>query len=185
LKYKKHIFLILIIISIIGISGCKKEEQTLYNRNIVVDGIVLPFYESSLTYNAEPDDQIKSKLYSILNETLSNLPGSIEYVIVNHDGKDLTEEFLVNKSPSHKEMQDMIKRIKDNAYLVVNKEKYRVTTIEKEINALFAGERIALRPEIMDKVIEDNKEAYENKDYSSINLYLRKNDTKIYDKLDF
>lgn len=79
----------------------------------------------------------------------------------------------------------MIERIKDNAYLVVNKEKYRVTTIEKEINALFAGERIALRPEIMDKVIEDNKEAYENKDYSSINLYLRKNDTKIYDKLDY
>ena len=79
----------------------------------------------------------------------------------------------------------MIKRIKDKAYLVVNKEKYRVTTIEKEINALFAGERIAVSPEIMDKVIEDNKEAYENKDYSSINLYLRKNDTKIYDKLDY
>lgn len=88
MKYKKFFILILIIISILGISGCKKEEQTLYNRNIVVDGIVLPFYESSLTYNAEPDDQIQSKLYSILNETLSNLPGSIEYVIVNHDGKD-------------------------------------------------------------------------------------------------
>jgi predicted ABC-type ATPase len=183
LKYKKHIFLILIIISIIGISGCKKEEQTLYNRNIVVDGTVLPFYESSLTYNAEYEEQIRSKLSSILNDTIANLPGTDEYIIVNHNGEDLTQEFLVEKSLSHQEMQEMIKKVKENGYLIVRKDYYRVTTIEKEINALFAGERIAFSFEIMDKVIKDNKEAYENKDYESINLYLRKNDIKIYDKL--
>ena len=55
MKNKKHTTLLVIMISIMVISGCKKEEQTLYNRNIVVDGIVLPFYESSLTYNAEDE----------------------------------------------------------------------------------------------------------------------------------
>jgi len=132
LKKRQLIVLILLVISIIGISGCKKEEETIYNRNIVVDNTVLPFYESSWTYNAEPEEQIRTKLYTILNETLANLPGSSEYIIVNHDGEDLTDEFLVEKSPSHNEMKDMIKRIKENGYLVVNKEKYRVTTIEKE-----------------------------------------------------
>jgi len=183
LKNKKHTTLLLIMISIMVISGCKKEEQTLYNRNIVVDGIVLPFYESSLTYNAEDEGQMRSKLSSMLNDTIANLPGTEEYIIVNHNGEDLTQEFLVEKSPSHQEMQDMIKKVKENGYLIVRKEYYRVTTIEKEMEALFAGERIAIRPEIMDKVIKDNKEAYENKDYESINLYLRKNDIKIYDTL--
>jgi len=183
LKNKKHTTLLLIMISIMVISGCKKEEQALYNRNIVVDGIVLPFYESSLTYNAEDEGQMRSKLSSMLNDTIAHLPGTEEYIIVNHNGEDLTQEFLVEKSPSHQEMQDMIKKVKENGYLIVRKEYYRVTTIEKEMKALFAGERIAIRPEIMDKVMKDNKEAYANKDYESINLYLRKNDIKIYDTL--
>jgi predicted ABC-type ATPase len=183
LKNKKYATLLVIMLSIMVISGCKKEEQTLYNRNIVVDGIVLPFYESSLTYNAEDEGQMRSKLSSIWNDTIANLPGTEEYIIVNHNGEDLTQEFLVEKSPSHQEMQDMIKKVKENGYLIVRKNYYRVTTIEKEMKALFAGERIAIRPEIMDKVIKDNREAYENKDYESINLYLRKNDIKNYDKL--
>lgn len=180
---KKYATLLVIMLSIMVISGCKKEEQTLYNRNIVVDGIVLPSYESSLTYNAEDEGQMRSKLSSIWNDTIANLPGTEEYIIVNHNGEDLTQEFLVEKSPSHQEMQDMIKKVKENGYLIVRKEYYRVTTIENEMKALFAGERIAIRPEIMDKVMKDNKEAYENKDYESINLYLRKNDIKIYDTL--
>ncbi|WP_312458981.1 hypothetical protein [Proteiniclasticum sp.] len=183
MKNKKYATLLVIMLSIMIISGCKKEEQTLYNRNIVVDGIVLPFYESSLTYNAEDEGQMRSKLSSIWNDTIANLPGTEEYIIVNHNGEDLTQEFLAEKSPSHQEMQDMIKKVKENGYLIVRKDHYRVTTIEKEMKALFAGERIAIRPEIMDKVIKDNKEAYANKDYESINLYLRKSDIKIYDTL--
>ena len=182
-KNKKYATLLVIMLSIMIISGCKKEEQTLYDRNIVVDGIVLPFYESSLTYNSEDEGQMRSKLSSIWNDTIANLPGTEEYIIVNHNGEDLTQEFLVEKSPSHQEMQDMIKKVKENGYLIVRKDHYRVTTIEKEMKALFAGERIAIRPEIMDKVMKDNKEAYKNKDYESINLYLRKNEIKIYDKL--
>lgn len=183
LKIRQIIVLILLVISIIGISGCKKDEETIYNRNIVVDNTVLPFYESSWTYNAEPEEQIRTKLSTILNETLANLPGSSEYIIVNHDGEDLTDEFLIEKSPSHNEMKDMIKEIKENGYLVVNKEKYRVTTIEKEINALYDGERTVWQG-TLEKILEDNRESYENKDYEAINLYLRKNNLKVYDKWD-
>ncbi len=180
MKHKKHFILMLMIISILSVSGCKEDDQTLYSRNIVVDGTVLPFYESSLTYNAESEEQIRSELYSILNSNISKR--SFDYIIVNHDGEDLTEEFLVEKVPSHNEMQKMIKRIKENGYLVVNKKHYRVTTIEKEIEALFDGKR-QLFPETLDKVMEDNMDAYENREYEAINHYLRKNNIKVWDAI--
>lgn len=108
MKNKKYATLLVIMLSIMVISGCKKEEQTLYNRNIVVDGIVLPLYESSLTYNAEDEGQMRSKLSSIWNDAIANLPGTEEYIILNHNGEDLIQEFIDEKSPSHQEMQDMI-----------------------------------------------------------------------------
>lgn len=181
MKYKKHIILMLIIITILSVSGCKNDEETLYTRNIVVDGTVLPFYESSWTYNAEPEEQIRSELYSILNANISTLPGSSsDFIIVNHDGENITEEFLVEKLPSHQEMQDMVKRIKENGYLMVSKKHSRVTTIQKEIDALFEGKRKVF-PETLDKVLEDNMDAYESRDYEAINSYLRKNNIKVYD----
>jgi len=181
LKHNKHFILMLMIITILSVSGCKEDDQTLYSRNIVVDGTVLPFYESSLTYNAESEEQIRSELYSILNAHISKFPGqSSDYIIVNHDGENLTEDFLVDQLPSHMEIQDMIKRIKEDGYLVVNKKHYRVTTIEKEIEALFDGKR-QLFPETLDKVLEDNMDAYENRDYEAINHYLRKNNIKVWD----
>ncbi len=178
MKYKKYIILMLIIITIMSISGCKDNEQSLYTRNIVVDGTVLPFYESSLTYNAESEEQIRSELYSILNANISKR--SFDYIIVNHDGEDFTEAFLVEKLPSHNEMQKMIKKIKESGYLVVNKKRYRVTTIEKEIEALFDGKRKVF-PEMLDKVLEDNMDAYESRDFEAINQYLRKNNIKVWD----
>lgn len=171
----------IIIISILSLSGCKDDDKTLYSRNIVVDGTVLPFYESSLTYNAESEEQLRSELYSILNEHISKFPGqSNDYIIVNHDGENLTEDFLVDQLPSHTETQDMIKRIKENGYLVVNKKHYRVTTVEKEIEALFDG-KLKVFPETLDQILEDNMDAYEARDYEAINYYLMRNNVKVWD----
>lgn len=182
MKKRAITLLLLLILSVMSMSGCTREEETIYNRSIVVDTQVLPFYESSLTYNAEPEEEIRTKLYTILNETLANLPGSIDYVIVNHEGEDLTDEFLVEKSPSHNEMKEIITKIKENGYLVVSKDAYRVTTIEKEIDALFDGKRQVVSA-TLEKVLKDNREAYKNKDYEGINQYLRKNSIKVYDPL--
>lgn len=181
MKHKKHFILALIIINILSVSGCKDDNRTLYSRNIVVDGTVLPFYESSLTYNTDSEEQLRSELYSILNAHISKSLGrSSDYIIVNHDGENLTEGFLVDQLPSHTKMQDMIKRIKENGYLVVSKKHYRVTTIEKEIEALFDGKHKVF-PETLDKVLEDNMDAYESRDYEAINHYLRKNNIKVWD----
>lgn len=75
--------------------------------SVDISGLLL--YESPFSFNINPDDQVHSKFYSILNETLSNLSGGIEYIIVYPDRKDLTEEFFINKSLSYKEIQVMKK----------------------------------------------------------------------------
>ncbi len=54
-----------------------------------------------------------------------------------------------------------------------------MTSIEKEIDALFDGER-QVYPEILDKIIEDNSESYENKDYESIYRYLMRNNIMVW-----
>ena len=168
----------LLIITIVSSSGCKDHERSLYTRNIVVDGLVLPLNESSLTYNAESFEQIRSELYSILSANISK--GSFDYIIVNHEGEDFTESFLVEKLPSPNEMEKMIRKIKESGYLVVSKKHYRVTTMEKEIDALFDGKR-KVSPETLDKVLEDNMDAYESRDFEAINQYLRKNNIKVWD----
>lgn len=171
---KKHMILLVLMISILVASGCKQEEKTLYNRDIVVDGQSLPFYESSLTYNAEEARAIATKLSAIFG---SNIPVSLPentYIIVNHDGDNLTEDFRTEETPSYGEILDLAQNIKEKGYLVVDKDSYRVTTIEKEIKALFDGER-RVWPDSLDKILEDNRVSYENKDYQAINLYLLKN----------
>lgn len=174
LLIKKHIILLVVILSILASSGCKQEEETLYNRNIVVDGQSLPFYESSLTYNAEEAKAIATKLSIVFETGLPNSLSGDEYIIVNHDGDNLTEDFLTEETPSYGEILDLAQNIKENGYLVVDKDSYRVTTIEKEVKALFDGER-RVWPEKLDKILEDNRVSYENKDYQAINLYLLKN----------
>ncbi|HSL87329.1 MAG TPA: hypothetical protein VK861_10380, partial [Bacteroidales bacterium] len=74
MKHNKLFILMLMIITILSVSGCKDDDQTLYSRNIVVDGTVLPFYESSLTYNAESEEQIRSEIYLILTAHISKFP---------------------------------------------------------------------------------------------------------------
>ena len=181
---KKHMILLVLLISILAASGCKQEEKTLYNRNIVVDGQSLPFYESSLTYNAEEAGAIATKLSIVFGTGLPHSLSGDEYIIVNHDGDNLTEDFRTEETPSYGEILDLAQNIKEKGYLVVNKDSYRVTTIEKEIKALFDGER-RVWPDSLDKILEDNRSSYENQDYQAINLYLLKNRVIVWKQMVF
>ena len=174
MKRKKPFIALIILFSFISISGCQNEEETLYNRKIVVDGQSLPFYESSLTYNSESEQMIESKLHVLFNTSLGALLEKGDYIIVNHDGDDLTKNFSKEDIPTTEDISEITKEIKENGYLVVEKNNYRITSIEKEINALFKGE-MKVWPEVLDKILEDNKDAYKNKDYEAINYYLMKN----------
>lgn len=154
--------------------GCTTEEETLYNRKIVVELTALPFHQSSLTYNAESEQSLATKISSISHRLRNEKSGEFEYIIVNHDGEDLTDDFPLGNDLSYREYLDMAKEIKDKGYLVVDRDRYRVTTIEKEIKALFRNERYVYPENEMKDILEDNKEAYKNKDYEAINLYLMK-----------
>lgn len=182
MKYKQSVIFILLIISIIIVSGCKDEEQTLYNRNIVVDGSSIPFYESSFTYNNEETGRILTKLNTIYNSKLNTNVFNEEFIIVNHEGKDLTDEFIHEEKPSYSEISETAKEIKDSGYLIVSKDYYYVTTLEKEIDALFDGER-QVYPEILDKILEDNRSSYKDKDYESIYSYLMRNNIMVWKQM--
>lgn len=184
MKFKKSIMLLLLLVSFTTVVGCSQEEDTLYNRDIVIDGASFPFYESSLTYNAENQQSIANKLYVIFAEGPVPPQLQTEYVILNHDGENLTDTFTQVESPSYGDLLDMAKQIKENGYLVVDKKYYRISTLEKEIKALFDGERLVW-PEKLDKILEDNKEAYRNKDYETIHLYLMKNRIMVWKQMAF
>ncbi|WP_312649696.1 hypothetical protein [Proteiniclasticum sp.] len=155
--------------------GCKSEEVTPYTQNIVVDGQALPFHMSSFEYNNEEDADIELKLHQIFGTSLGKQMREGNYIIVNHDGDDLTEEFIGEQMPSSEDIAKITREIKESGYLVVNPERYRVTTIEKEIKALFNNERRIHPQEKLKEVLEANRESFEEKDYESINLYLLRN----------
>ena len=182
MKHKKSFILILMIISIISVSGCKQAEETIYNRSFVTDGSSIPFHVSSFTYNNEETGRILTKLNTIYNSKLNTSVFNEEFIIVNHDGKDLTDEFVHEEKPSYSEISETAKEIKDSGYLIVSKDYYYVTSIEKEIDALFDGER-QVYPEILDKIIEDNSESYENKDYEAIYRYLMRNNIMVWKQM--
>ena len=171
---RRIIVLLLLAFSIPVLSGCAREKETLYNRRIVVELMALPFYESSLTYNAETEQTLATKLSSISQWKNDEKPQEFDYIIVNHDGDDLTDDFPFEEDPSYQELLAMAKEIKQKGYLVVNRDSYRITTIEKEIKALFRNERYVYPADKMKDILEDNKVAFKNKDYESINLYLMK-----------
>lgn len=155
--------------------GCKSEEVTPYTQNIVVDGQVLPFHMSSFQFNNEEAADIELKLHQIFGTSLGKQLRQEAYIIVNHDGDDLTEDFRDERMPSAEDIAEIAQKIKENGYLVVNPERYRVTTIEKEIKALFNNERRIHPKEKLKEVLEANREAFEEKDYEAINLYLLRN----------
>ena len=155
--------------------GCKSEEETPYTQNIVVDGQALPFHMSSFHFNNEEAADIELKLHQIFGTSLGKQLRQEAYIIVNHDGDDLTEDFIGESMPSSEDIAEIARKIKENGYLVVNPERYRVTTIEKEIKALFNNDRRIHPKEKLKEVLEANRESFEEKDYESINLYLLRN----------
>lgn len=100
--------LTLLLFLLLLISGCKKEE-TPYTKNIVLEGShSLPIYESSLTYNAEPPEEIRAKLFAIFNKENSTFNFDKDYIIVDHNGKDLTEELTEKEPENFSEMQELV-----------------------------------------------------------------------------
>ena len=172
--------LTLLLFLLLLISGCKKEE-TPYTRNIVLEGShSLPVYESSLTYNAEPPEEIRAKLFAIFNKENSTFNFDKDYIIVDHNGKNLTEELTEKEPENFSEMQELVMKIKENAYQIVDSENYRVTTLEKEMKALYQGKRRLFPGDSLRKILEDNKEAYRDEDYGAINVYLIQNKITVY-----
>lgn len=177
MKFRNKIIIViaLLILGLTAIMGCAKDEETPYNRNIVVELQALPFHMSSLQYNNEEASSIELKLHRIFGTGLGKQLGQEEYIIVNHDGEDLTDEYKDETMPTSEEIALIAMEIKEKGYLVVNVDRYRVTTIEKEIKALFDEERRIHPAEKLEQVLEENRESFKNKDYEAINLYLLRN----------
>ena len=177
---KRIQILTLLLFLLLLISGCKKEE-TPYTRNIVLEGShSLPVYESSFTYNSEPPEELRAKLFAIFNKENSTFNFDKDYIIVDHNGKDLTEELTEKEPENFTEMQELVMKIKENAYQIVDSENYRVTTLEKEMKALYQGKRRLFPGNSLRKILEDNKEAYRDEDYGAINVYLIQNKITVY-----
>lgn len=155
------------------------ENVDRFNQNIIVDGLALPFYESTIHDKTEV---IESKLILMFDLKGLNVPEDFKYIIVNQDGKDLTDEFDKEAPPTYEEISNIAERIQENGYHIVNENTYRVTTLKKEITALFNGKR-NVAPSILDKILDDNKELYENEDYEAINLYLIENKIAVTDNV--
>ena len=176
---KRTLPLFLVLLLLLA-GGCKKEE-TPYTRNIVMEGSQsLPFYESDFSYNAKPVEEIRAKLFAILNKENSSFKFDNDYIIVDHKGKDLTKELTTERPESFDEMQALVIKVKNNGYQIVEKDNYRVTTIEKEVKALYQGKRKLFPGNSLLQILEDNKEAYRDEDYGAINVYLIQNKITVY-----
>lgn len=181
----KLLSLILLLTIMISVSvGCTKEEETPYTQNIVVELQALPFHMSALQYNNETEGSITLKLHQIFGTSLGSHLSQEEYIIVNHNGEDLTDEFMGETVPSSDEIPEIAMEIKEKGFLVVKKDRYRVTSIEKEIRALFNHERRIHPAAKLQEVLNDNRESYKNKDYEAINLYLIRNHMMVFDALE-
>ncbi|WP_312460517.1 hypothetical protein [Proteiniclasticum sp.] len=178
LKKSLMVFLILLMTSSVVtlLTGC--QEKTIYQEKIAVDLVSLPFYESTLKYNAEPSMEMQSKLY----DYFFNDKEEKEYIIVTNDGKEIGEKIIDVLPESGSDLYPIVEKIKESGYKVLYRDYYYVTTVEDEIIATFNGERELYPNNKYSKFIEDNTGAYKNKDYSTINDYIIKNNIMIFSK---
>ncbi len=156
--------------------GCEEKERTKYQIPYVVgDTHSLPYYESFQVFNSTPVEELLSQLASYDHDK----DGS--YLLVDNEGNIMEdEEFARNSSRDFSEELVFIDKIKNYPLFIVKKDFYYVTTVEKEIDALFDGDRLLFTQSNLKEIISDNKEAYKQKDYETILNYLNRKNIKVW-----
>ena len=132
----------------------------------------LPYFESRQEYNSLPTQKFIGQLV--------HYDGDESYLLVDNKGKIMKDkEFERNQSREYSEELVIAEKMKNYPLYIVKHGSFYVTTPKDEIIALFNGERIVLGAKL-EKVLEDNKKAYDNKDYMSIMNYFKKTQTQVY-----
>lgn len=167
--------LFLFILVMMNIS-CEQKEINKYQIPYVVgEDSSLPYYESQQKYNGTHIEELRSQLASYDNDTEEI------YLLVDNSGNIIDDEnFQRNKNRTFSDELLIIDQIKNFPLFIVKKDFYYVTTVEKEIEALFKGNRLLFDQEQLDKIIKDNEDAYKKKDYDSILSYLRRNNIRVW-----
>lgn len=170
---KKKTSIIIVMLSILILtSACQKKELTQFEKPYVAGiDFSLPYRQSWQEINSRPLEEIISELR--LYDTEEN------YFIVDNEGNTMNNDYPKKANRNSNEYIELAKTIKDSAWQVVEKDMFFVTTAEKEIKALFDGERKVHGAEV-EEVIFDNKDAYKAKDYQKINDYLISRNIKVW-----
>ncbi len=164
----------IIIMLIVVTTGCQKKELTRFQQPYVVSQTnSLPYFDSWQEYNSKSVDEIISQL--------AYYNGDESYLLVDNKGNVMKdEEFARKKSRDFSEELVLVDKIKNHPLFIVQEGFYYVTTVEKEIKALFDGERKIIRQEELEKILSDNQEAYKKKDYETILTYLAKKNIMVW-----
>lgn len=171
MKNKVKIIIVLSILSILNY-GCRNKDINDFQETYVVGaGFSLPYYGSWQEINGDSLDGIIRELRLYDKED--------NYYIVDNEGKTMNNDFPQKKDRTSDEYKELAEKIKYSAWRIVQKDMFFITTVEKEMKALFAGER-QIKGVDLDKLISDNKEAYKNKDYQKINDYLIAQNIKVW-----
>lgn len=175
----KMLFVMLSLMLMVMSTGCQEEKELsrFEKPYVVYEEPSLPYFDSQQDYNGKPTQEFIGQLVKY--------DGDNTYLLVDNKGKVMEdEEFARNRSREFSEEMVVADKMKNYPLFIVQEGSYYVTTVEQEVKALFDGERVVLG-ENLDKVLEDNKEAYESKDYESIMIYLSRKQIKVYQKPQF
>jgi hypothetical protein len=161
-------------------------------------------HRSSASINQKTEDQYEAYLIilqyaldiEMIEKRIVELYEGERILVVAQDGTDMTDIILKNFSApkSSKELKAIISEINSNDWRVVRGGDYRVTTIKKEIDDVFANkskvypEQLSGSPEANDES-ESFKKAvvslYASQKYEAIDEYLSLNRLKIVHPLDW
>ena len=160
------------------VAGCQEEEKDLgrfQELYVVGESNSLPYNDSWQQLNRDSKEEISMDLVKY------NHDGS--YLIVDNKGnKMMGDEFERDQESEYSVSNELVEKIKNEPLFIVQEELYYVTTAEKEIMAMFDKKR-KVSGKDLDKILEDNKEAYKRKDYQAINDYLTKEGITVWKSL--